>query len=131
MYEKRRHSPITRPAFLARISVHVAAATALVALSLLIGVLGYRELEGLSWIDAILNASMILGGMGPVAELNTEAGKLFAAAFALYSGLLFLVTAAIIFAPMIHRVLHLFHFDSSGAEHGTATTTTESISPGR
>lgn len=111
MYENISHRPLSRSAFLARISSHLAAAILLVGVSLLVGVLGYRELEGLSWIDATLNASMILGGMGPVADLKTDAGKLFAAAFALYSGLLFLVTAAIVFAPLIHRIVHRLHMD--------------------
>lgn len=109
MYEKRQHMLLARPAFARRVLMHAGAAGTLVSVSLLAGVLGYRELESLSWTDAILNASMILAGMGPVSALTTEAGKLFAAGFALYSGLLFLVTAAVVFAPLIHRLLHRFH----------------------
>ena len=74
--------------------------------------LGYHALENLSWIDSFLNASMILGGMGPVNELKTEAGKLFAGLYALFSGIVFLVIAGIIFAPLVHRLLHRFHFEA-------------------
>jgi hypothetical protein len=112
MYEERRHPLVSLRVFAARVSLHVSAAIALVGFSLLIGIMGYRELESLSWVDATLNAAMILGGMGPVSELKTDAGKLFAAAYALYSGIVFLVTVAIVFAPLIHRMLHRFHVDS-------------------
>ncbi len=111
MYEKSHHGLLSRPAFISRLTLHVVVAFGLIAASLYAGMLGYHELEGLSWLDAALNASMILGGMGPVDPIKTEAGKLFATAYALYSGLLFLVTAAIVFAPMVHRLLHRFHMD--------------------
>jgi hypothetical protein len=80
--------------------------------SLGLGVLGYRFLEGLSWIDALLNAAMILGGMGPVNELHSTAGKLFASFYALYSGVVFLVVAGVLFAPVVHRFLHYFHLET-------------------
>jgi hypothetical protein len=111
MYENRRHALLSRAAFIARLTKHFTAAVALVAASLVVGIIGYHELETLSWIDATLNASMILDGMGPVSELQTDAGKLFASAYALYSGMLFLVTAAVVFAPLIHRMLHRLHID--------------------
>ncbi|MGB5247404.1 MAG: hypothetical protein WBM54_04460 [Woeseia sp.] len=111
MYEKRNHPLLKRSAFFARLLQHFSGAALLVGLSLYAGIIGYRELESMSWIDATLNASMILGGMGPVGELKTDAGKLFASAYALYSGMLFLVTAAVVFAPLIHRLLHRFHLD--------------------
>ncbi len=72
---------------------------------------GYVAFERLSWIDAFLNASMLLGGMGPVNAPQTVAGKLFAGLYALYAGLVFIVTAAVLFAPILHRVLHRFHWD--------------------
>jgi hypothetical protein len=99
---------------------HALLTLAWVAASLGIGVLGYRGLEGMSTIDALLNASMILGGMGPVGELHTAAGKLFASAYALYSGMGFLVAAAVLFSPVIHRVLHRFHLPAGDGTDGAA-----------
>jgi hypothetical protein len=78
-----------------------------------VGILGYHVLEGLAWIDALLNAAMILGGMGPVDEVHTAAGKIFAAFYALYSGLIVLVVAGVLFAPLLHRFLHRFHLELS------------------
>ena len=75
---------------------------------------GYRYFEDLPWIDALLNASMILGGMGPVGELKTVCGKLFASFYALFSGMVFLVIMGVLFAPVIHRFLHRFHLEGSG-----------------
>jgi hypothetical protein len=72
---------------------------------------GYHWLEGLSWLDAYLNAAMILGGMGPVAELHTASGKVFAGAYALFSGVVFLVGMGLLLAPVVHRALHRFHLD--------------------
>jgi hypothetical protein len=92
-------------------ATHSAAALALLALSLAIGMLGYVAFERMTWIDAFLNASMLLGGMGPVNPPQTDAGKLFAGFYALYAGLVFIVTAAVLFAPLLHRVLHRFHWD--------------------
>jgi len=84
-------------------------AVVFIALSLLLGAAGYHFTEGLTWLDATLNASMILAGMGPVDVLRTPAGKVFAAFYALYSGIAFLTIAAILLAPVIHRFLHKFH----------------------
>jgi hypothetical protein len=72
---------------------------------------GYAAFEGLGWLDAFLNASMLLGGMGPVEQPRTTGGKLFAGAYALYSGLVFLVAAGIVLAPVVHRQMHHFHLD--------------------
>ncbi len=80
-------------------------------LGLAIGILGYHFLERLSWLDSLLNASMILGGMGPVAELQTRAGKVFASLYAIFSGIFFLVVAGIVIAPIFHRILHRLHLD--------------------
>jgi len=84
---------------------------AIVAASLGIGVVGYHLTEGLGWLDSLLNASMILGGMGPVDVLHHNAGKWFASFYALFSGVAFLVTCGVLFAPVIHRFLHKFHLD--------------------
>jgi hypothetical protein len=102
--------------FLGRMARYGLVAFTVVAGSLLIGILGYRLTEGMSWLDAYLNAAMILGGMGPVDQLHTTAGKLFAGAYSLFSGIVFLVAAGLLIAPIVHRVLHKFHYaeDSDG-----------------
>lgn len=111
-YEKRGEQLISRAAFLRRIGHSLLVIGLLIGFSLGIGMVGYRSLENLSWTDSFLNASMILGGMGPVNEMKTEAGKIFAGTYALYSGLAFLVLAGLLFGPVAHRVLHSFHYDS-------------------
>jgi hypothetical protein len=88
-------------------------ALTVVAVSLAIGVLGYRFFAGLSWIDALMNAAMILGGMGPVNELSTDSGKLFASVYALYAGVAFLAIAAVMIAPFVHRLLHSLHLEDA------------------
>lgn len=87
-------------------------ALALVAVSLGIGMFGYHAFEGLNWLDAFLNASMLLGGMGPVNTPVTFGGKLFAGLYALYCGLVVVLVAGIILAPVAHRILHRFHMES-------------------
>lgn len=77
---------------------------------------GYHFLEGLSWLDGFLNAAMLLGGMGPVAPLQTPAGKLFAGFYALYAGLLFITVAGLLAAPVAHRLLHRFHWEADNPE---------------
>jgi hypothetical protein len=111
MYEHRAAPLLPRTAFLRRLARHGGIALAVVAVSLAIGILGYHVLEGLAWIDALLNAAMILGGMGPVEQVHTAAGKIFAAFYALYSGLIVLVIAGVLFAPLLHRFLHRFHLE--------------------
>jgi hypothetical protein len=111
MYESKKNPPIARPQFLIRLLNHMAAAFGLILVSLFLGMIGYVIFEHLSWIDAFLNASMLLGGMGPVNMPVTTAGKLFAGVYALYSGLIFIATAALVFTPVLHRVLHRFHWD--------------------
>lgn len=111
MYEHRHEALISRDAFLRRVGRHAGASLVIIIGSLAIGICGYRFLENLSWIDALLNAAMILGGMGPVGELHTTAGKFFASFYALYSGLIVLVAAGVIFAPLFHRFLHRFHLE--------------------
>jgi len=111
MYEHHKERPIPRKAFLWRLAKHVAAGVLVVALSLGGGMAGYVCFERLSWLDAFLNAAMLLGGMGPVEPPATPGGKLFAGLYALYAGLVFLVVAGIILVPVVHRVLHRFHWD--------------------
>jgi len=86
-------------------------AVALLVLSLGVGMLGYGHFEGLPWIDGFLNSAMLLGGMGPVNPPLTAAGKLFAGIYALYAGLVFIVTATLVVTPVLHRVLHRFHLN--------------------
>jgi hypothetical protein len=111
VYEHFRQPPISRTAFFLRIAWHVLIALGIVLVSLGIGMVGYHEFESLSWIDSTVNAAMILGGMGPVNVLQTNAGKLFASFYALFSGIIFLVAIALLLAPVVHRFLHLFNFD--------------------
>jgi hypothetical protein len=91
---------------------HFGIAAILVALSLLVGMWGYEHYERLQWRDAFLNAAMLLGGMGPVDDPKTDDGKLFAGFYALYAGLVFLVIAGLLLAPVVHRVLHRFHWEA-------------------
>ena len=111
MYESRREPVLKRLQFLRRLLIHTVSGAILVAASLAFGMWGYVEFESLSWLDAFLNASMLLGGMGPIHIPVTESGKLFAGVFALYAGLVFIVVAALLLAPIAHRVLHSFHLD--------------------
>ncbi len=111
MYESRKQTPLSGSKFVWRLLGHLLAALALLLVSLAIGMLGYAAFERLPWVDAFLNSAMLLGGMGPVNAPQTEAGKLFAGLYALYAGLVFIVTAALLFTPVVHRILHRFHWD--------------------
>ena len=82
-----------------------------IAFSLFLGILGYRYIAGFGWVDSLLNASMILAGMGPVGELKTDGAKIFASAYALFSGVVFITSTGILLGPMFHRVLHRFHIE--------------------
>jgi len=90
---------------------HLLVGACIVLAALGIGVVGYRVTERLSWIDSLLNASMILGGMGEIAPLNTDAGKLFASIYSLFAGMVFLVTVGFLMAPAVHRLLHKLHLE--------------------
>jgi hypothetical protein len=111
MYEPHHQPLAARGVYWRRVSRNVSLAAAIIVFSLAVGVLGYRGLEGLPWIDAFLNASMIMGGLGPVDALKTDAGKIFASFYALYSGFVLLLTAGIMLAPVVHRFMHRFHCD--------------------
>lgn len=101
-----------RPQFLRRLIQSALAGLGVVVASLAVGMLGYHGFEGLPWLDAFLNASMILAGMGPVDTLQTAGGKLFAGCYAIYSGIALLTSVGLMFAPLVHRFLHRFHLET-------------------
>jgi hypothetical protein len=109
MYEHHKQPLAKRSVFAKRLALNGIVGLILLAFSLGMGMIGYHFLEDLSWIDSLLNASMILGGMGPVAPLQTMAGKIFASFYALYSGVILLASVGILAAPIFHRFLHRFH----------------------
>jgi hypothetical protein len=110
MYEPKIHPPIPPERFIKRMLLHTAAALVLLLVSLLIGIAGYEYYEQLSWRSAFLNSAMLLGGMGPVDAPVTDGGKLFAGFYALYAGLVFLIVVGLFLAPLVHRVMHKFHW---------------------
>jgi hypothetical protein len=116
MYEHRSKPLLTRIQFFFRVLWHGALALGIALSALGMGILGYHIFEGLPWIDATLNASMILGGMGPVNPLHTVGGKLFASAYALFSGLVFIGVMGVLLAPFAHRILHRFHLETRSGE---------------
>jgi hypothetical protein len=116
MYESRADAPLTRKRFIGRMLRHGAAAGLLVVISLGIGMVGYQYFEKLPWRDAFLNSAMLLGGMGPVDAPRSDGGKLFAGLYALYCGLVFLVTVGVMLAPVLHRTLHKFHWKRDSAK---------------
>ena len=113
MYETKRQRVISRTQFARRVAWTIALSTAIAAVALAAGVLGFHFIAEVPWIDALHNASMILGGMGPVAEMKTDTAKLFSSAYALFCGLVFIGIVAITLAPIMHRVLHKFHIDEA------------------
>lgn len=110
-YERQGQPVASRRQFLERIALNLAAAVLVIGISLLIGMAGYVYFEGMNGIDAYLNASMILAGMGPVGTMQTTGGKLFAGTYALYSGIVLIFSTGIILSPVVHRILHDFHVD--------------------
>jgi hypothetical protein len=112
-YEYRTEPLLPFRRFLGRLMAHVFAGILAIAGSLGLGVLGYHHFEGLPWIDALLNASMILGGMGPVDRIRTAGGKAFASGYALFSGVIFLVVVGVMIVPVVHRLLHRLHLESA------------------
>jgi uncharacterized membrane protein YphA (DoxX/SURF4 family) len=114
MYESRKQAPLTRRQFASRMIGHASAVIGLLVFSIALGMAGYAYFEDLPAADAFLNTAMLLGGMGPVNPPQSEAGKLFAGLFALYAGLIFIVAAALVLAPVMHRLLHRFHWQDRG-----------------
>ena len=111
MYEHKSKPLLSRQKFFHRMARSIAIVAGIVAFSLFMGSAGYHFLDDLPWIDALLNASMILAGMGPVDPVKSTAAKLFATFYALYSGIAFLTVIAILMAPVLHRFLHKFHLE--------------------
>ena len=102
------------PVFVKRLIASLAIAFALIAFALTIGISGYHFLGGFGWIDSLLEASMILGGMGPVNTLTGDGVKLFASMYALFSGLIFIAVMGVVLSPIAHRLMHKFHIDEEG-----------------
>jgi hypothetical protein len=116
MYERQNHKMISRGQFARRMVRHILLGLGLIGLALLVGMAGYHYFAKLNWIDSFLNASMILGGMGPVDPLPSDGAKLFAGYYALFSGVFFLVCVGVVVAPIFHRILHHFHLDPEEEE---------------
>ena len=116
MYEHRSEELLSPQAFRRRLVRHGLFAVLLVFGSLLLGSIGFHVFGSQAWIDALLNSAMLLGGMGPVGDLGQTAGKLFATVYALYAGLVFLIVAGVLFAPVFHRVVHKLHMDLDDAD---------------
>lgn len=111
MFEGRREKLAPLSVFLRRLAGWGAISVGIVCAVLLIGVAGYHWLGDLDWVDSLLEASMILGGMGPVNPLKTTAVKLFASGYALFSGLVFIAVMGLLLTPVVHRMLHKFHVE--------------------
>jgi hypothetical protein len=110
-FERRHEKLAPVPVFIKRMAASIGMAVLVIAFVLFVGVAGYRWLAGFDWIDSLLEASMILGGMGPVNQLSTTAAKVFASMYALFSGLVFIGIMGIVLAPVVHRMMHKFHLD--------------------
>lgn len=111
MFERKYEKLASSSVFAQRMAVSLMMTLALIVVALSIGLLGYRYIAGYDWVDVLLEASMILGGMGPINVLPTTAAKLFASGYALFSGLVFIAIMGIMLAPVTHRMLHRFHID--------------------
>jgi hypothetical protein len=111
MFEGKKQKLAPVPVFMRRLVACVGIAVLLVLFALFIGIAGYHWIAGFDWIDALLNASMILGGMGPVNMLTNTGAKIFASLYSLFSGLVFIAVMGIVFSPIVHRMLHKFHID--------------------
>ena len=117
MFDSRQHPILPRRRFVRRVVRNIGYGLGLIGGSLAIGILGYHQLAGLGWTDSYLNAAMILSGMGPVAELPTRTAKIFAGTYAIFSGIALISTAGVMFAPVLHRMLHRFHPADEGDKH--------------
>ena len=115
-FEHHREPLLPRRAYIARLVRSALVTGGIIATSLLIGVVGYHAFGKLSWLDALVNASMILGGMGPVDPIHSTAGKWFASAYALFSGITLLTSVGVLVAPAVHRFMHRFHLEEEGSD---------------
>lgn len=111
MFEKRHENILPRSKFLIRLVKFAFLSIGLIVVSLIIGIVGYHQFEGLPWIDAFLNSAMLMGGMGQIDVIHTDAGKVFAGIYAMYCGIIVLVSVALLLAPIFHRLLHHFHLE--------------------
>ena len=111
-FEQRGHPVASRRKFLARMGIAIALWLVLTTAGLAIGIAGYAFFEGMSFVDAFVNAAMILSGMGPMGELKTTGGKVFAGLYAIFSGLVIIIATGFVLAPIFHRVLHRFHVET-------------------
>jgi hypothetical protein len=111
MFERKHEKVVPFQVFLKRMGMAVVISLGLVLPALLLGIAGYHWIDELGWIDSLLEASMILGGMGPVNPLRNDAAKIFASGYALFSGLIFIGVMGIILTPLAHRILHKFHVE--------------------
>ncbi len=116
MFERKGEKLLPFPRFLGRVGLSFLLAIAIATGALVIGTLGYHYVAGLGWLDAELNAAMILTGMGPVDPMRSAAAKLFASGYALFSGVVFLTSIGIVLSPVIHRIVHRFHLDDGDSE---------------
>lgn len=116
MFENRREPLLTPQAFRKRVVVYSLCSMGFILFSLGIGIAGYMYYAGLGFTDSLLNASMILTGMGPVDPMPSDGAKIFASLYAIYSGVAFLTSIAVLFAPLLHRLMHRLHFDEDGSE---------------
>jgi hypothetical protein len=110
-FERRHEKLAPLPVFFKRVVGALGIGVGLAALALAFGILGYHFIAGYEWIDSLLEASMILGGMGPIKELPNDAAKVFASLYALFSGLVFIAVMGVVLSPLVHRILHKFHVD--------------------
>lgn len=113
MFESKRQRVIPSHRFARRLAWSFALSGAIAAIALTVGIVGFHYIADVPWIDALHNASMILGGMGPVADMKTDGAKLFSSGYALFCGLVFISVVAVTLAPVLHRVLHKFHMDET------------------
>jgi hypothetical protein len=112
-FERRGQPLASRRKFVARMFVAIGLWMVLTIIGLAIGIAGYAAFEGMSFVDAYVNAAMILSGMGPVGELKTTAGKIFAGSYAIFSGLIIVIATGFVLAPIFHRILHRFHVETT------------------
>ena len=112
-FERRGQPVVSRRKFAVRMLIAIAMWTILTVAGLAIGIAGYAGFENMSFVDAFVNAAMILSGMGPLGELKTTGGKIFAGCYAILSGLIIVIATGVVLAPIFHRVLHCFHVETT------------------